>query len=176
MNQGHFLSLMLLSVFESGMNNPFTRLSGDGRCTLGMLSLLNPGLIAGVEPLGILSEGDHIHIPEGRIDIGEGLGGPDVGIEFKLLPETDIDRSESGSDRGREWAFECNFMLSDRLQGLLRDDVARLFIGALASQALYPVDLRTGNFKYPCDGPCDFGAHPGSFDKYVGCHDRKGVV
>src|SRR5690625_7206562 len=100
MNQGHFLSLMLLSVFESGMNNPFTRLWGDGRCTLAMLSLLNPGLIAGVEPFGIVCEGDHIHIPEGRIDKGGGLGGPEAGIEFKLRPETDTDRSESGADRG----------------------------------------------------------------------------
>src|SRR5690625_5379915 len=110
MNQGHFLSLMLLSVFESGMNNPFTRLSGDGRCTLGMLSLLNPGFIAGVEPFGILSEGDDMHVLEGRIDIGEGLGGPDVGIEIELLPGTDMDRSESGSDRAREWTFECSLM------------------------------------------------------------------
>ncbi len=86
---------------------------------LDLLDLVGTGfpLDAGVDVLGVLPEGDHVHrrgVFDRRRDAVEVVGRADVRVEVELLAERDVERAEARTDGRRERALDGDAVVAWR--------------------------------------------------------------
>jgi len=104
-------------------------------------------LDAGVDVLGVFTEGNHIHrtrIFDRRGDAVEMVGGADVGVEIKFLAKRDIERAKARADRRRQRAFDRHAVFSDGVDGLLWEVLVVHLAGRPAGVDAHPRDRPAG--------------------------------
>ncbi len=138
-----------------------------------LLDLVSPGfpLDAGVDVLGVLPEGDHIHrlgVFHRRRDAVEVVGRPHVRVEIQLLAECDVQRAEARADRGRQRPFDRDAVLADGVNRLLWEVLAVCVAGGAAGVDAHPRDRAAGRLgggvEYLLGGGADIGADPVAVD------------
>jgi len=134
-----------------------------------LLGLVGAGLPldAGVDVLGVLPEGDHVHllrVLDGRRDAVDVVGRADVRVQVERLAERDVQRSEAGADGRRQRPLDRDAVVADGRDGVLGEVLVVHLPGAAAGVDAHPRDgaarrLR-GRVQYLLGGRSDVGADP----------------
>lgn len=127
-HHGDLLAVVVLGVLEGVLGHTLGGFLGD------QLDALNDAvddlvLDAGVLALGVLTDGDHVHIVVQRLVALETAAGTHVGVQIELLAQGQIQRPMALADGRHQRTLQADLVRVHRVNGGLWD--AELSVGSL---------------------------------------------